>query len=599
MARKSRKPSTEPNRREPVNSEPVNSEPVNSEPVNSEPVNSEPVNSEPVNSEPVNGEPVNGEPVNGEPVNGEPVSAVPDDRDDGAAQSPAAVRVQQLGRIAGPVAALAIYLALSTWATDLPREARVAASIGALMACWWMTEAVPLAVTALLPLVLFPLGDVLKLSETANQYAEKNIFLFLGGFLIALAVERWNLHRRIALLTVLAVGTRPDRLVGGVMLATAATSMWISNTATAAMMLPIGLSLSKLLGDRLRLLSESSGDSSGSDAAAAAIRTETDLTRTDLTRAPQAFATCLMLGIAYSSSVGGLGTLIGTPTNVALVGFVEKQGLKIGFGEWMAMAIPLVVVFEFLTWLLLTKWLFPIQVSDLPGGRELIAAELRKLGPLSRGEAIVLTVFVATALAWICRDPLSNWEPLVTRVPWIARLEDPVIAMAGAIALFLIPVDPVRRIHALDSGVFAKVPWSIILLFGGGFAFNAGMMNSGLTEWLGGHLSALQSLPPALIVLASVTLVIYTTELTSNTPTLLAFLPILHSVAQACDVPPLALMVPATLAASCAFMLPVGTPPNAIVFASGRLTVGQMIRAGWCLNLIGAGLVFGVYLLWF
>jgi sodium-dependent dicarboxylate transporter 2/3/5 len=381
------------------------------------------------------------------------------------------------------------------------------------------------------------------------------------------------------------------------MLATAATSMWISNTATAAMMLPIGLSLSKLLGDRLLLLSESSGDSSGSDAAAAAIRT--DLTRTDLTRAPQAFATCLMLGIAYSASVGGLGTLIGTPTNVALVGFVEKQGLKIGFGEWMAMAIPLVVVFDFLTWLLLTKWLFPIRVSDLPGGRELIAAELRKLGPLSRGEAIVLTVFVSTALAWICRDPLSNWEPLVTRVPWIARLEDPVIAMAGAIALFLIPVDPVRRIHALDSGVFAKVPWSIILLFGGGFAFNAGMMNSGLTEWLGGHLSALQSLPPALVVLASITLVIYTTELTSNTPTLLAFLPILHSVAQACDVPPLALMVPATLAASCAFMLPVGTPPNAIVFASGRITIAQMIRAGWFLNLVGVGLIFGVYLLWF
>jgi sodium-dependent dicarboxylate transporter 2/3/5 len=557
MARKSRKPSTEPNRREPVNSEPVTGEPVNSEPVNSEPVN-----------------------------------AVPDDRDDGAAQSPAAVRVQQMGRIAGPVAALAIYLALSTWATDLQREARVAASIGALMACWWMTEAVPLAVTALLPLVLFPLGDVLKLPETASQYAEKNIFLFLGGFLIALAVERWNLHRRIALLTVLAVGTRPDRLVGGVMLATAATSMWISNTATAAMMLPIGLSLSKLLGDRLRLLSESSGDSSGSDAAATA-------TRADLARAPQAFATCLMLGIAYSASVGGLGTLIGTPTNVALVGFVEKQGLKIGFGEWMAMAIPLVVVFEFLTWLLLTKWLFPIRVSDLPGGRELIAAELRKLGPLSRGEAIVLTVFVSTALAWICREPLSNWEPLVTRVPWVARLEDPVIAMAGAIALFLIPVDPVRRIHALDSGVFAKVPWSIILLFGGGFAFNAGMMNSGLTEWLGGHLSALQSLPPALIVLASITLVIYTTELTSNTPTLLAFLPILHSVSQACDVPPLALMVPATLAASCAFMLPVGTPPNAIVFASGRITIAQMIRAGWYLNLIGIGLIFGVYLLWF
>ncbi len=376
------------------------------------------------------------------------------------------------------------------------------------------------------------------------------------------------------------------------MLATAATSMWISNTATAAMMLPIGLSLTTLLGDRLKQLAASTADSDRENGVSGKAQAE-------LARAPQAFATCLMLGIAYSASIGGLGTLIGTPTNVALAGFIEKQGLSIGFGEWMKMAIPLVIVFEFLTWLLLTKWLFPIRVAELPGGRELIAAELRKLGPLSRGEAIVLFVFVSTALAWICRDPLSNWEPLVARVPWIARLEDPVIAMAGAIALFLIPVDSARRIHALDSSVFAKVPWSIILLFGGGFAFNAGMMNSGLTNWLGGHLSALQSLPPALVVLASVTLVIYTTELTSNTPTLLAFLPILQSVAQAFDIPPLALMVPATLAASCAFMLPVGTPPNAIAFASGRLTIGQMIRAGWYLNLIGIALIFGVYWLYY
>jgi sodium-dependent dicarboxylate transporter 2/3/5 len=304
-----------------------------------------------------------------------------------------------------------------------------------------------------------------------------------------------------------------------------------------------------------------------------------------------------MLGIAYSASIGGLGTLIGTPTNVALVGFVEKQGIKIGFGEWMTMAIPLVIIFEFLTWLLLTKWLFPIQVAELPGGRELIAAELRKLGPLSRGERIVLTVFMATAIAWMVREPLSNWEQLVSWVPWLARLDDPVIAMAGAIALFLIPVDSARRVHALDGGVFAKVPWSIILLFGGGFAFNAGMMNSGLTKWLGGHLAALQGLPPALIVLVSIALVIYVTELTSNTPTLLAFLPILQSVSEAFNISPLALMVPVTMAASCAFMLPVGTPPNAIAFASGRLTIGQMIRAGWCLNLIGIALIFGLYLL--
>jgi sodium-dependent dicarboxylate transporter 2/3/5 len=528
--------------------------------------------------------------------------AVPEDSDEAIAGSPAAMWVQQIGRVAGPLAALAVYVALGTWATDLTREARVAASIGALMSLWWMTEAVPLAVTALLPLVLFPLGNVLKLQDTATQYAEKNIFLFLGGFLIALAVERWNLHRRISLLTVLAVGTRPDRLVGGVMLATAGTSMWISNTATTAMMLPIGLSLTTLLGERLKQLAASATASNhdGTNRSGSESRPgdQADFgANSDMARAPQAFATCLMLGIAYSASIGGLGTLIGTPTNVALVGFVEKQGIKIGFGEWMTMAIPLVIIFEFLTWLLLTKWLFPIQVAELPGGRELIAAELRKLGPLSRGERIVLTVFMATAIAWMVREPLSNWEQLVSWVPWLARLDDPVIAMAGAIALFLIPVDSARRVHALDGGVFAKVPWSIILLFGGGFAFNAGMMNSGLTKWLGGHLAALQGLPPALIVLVSIALVIYVTELTSNTPTLLAFLPILQSVSEAFNISPLALMVPVTMAASCAFMLPVGTPPNAIAFASGRLTIGQMIRAGWCLNLIGIALIFGLYLL--
>jgi sodium-dependent dicarboxylate transporter 2/3/5 len=528
--------------------------------------------------------------------------AVPEDSDEAIAGSPAAMWVQQIGRVAGPLAALAVYVALGTWATDLTREARVAASIGALMSLWWMTEAVPLAVTALLPLVLFPLGNVLKLQDTATQYAEKNIFLFLGGFLIALAVERWNLHRRISLLTVLAVGTRPDRLVGGVMLATAGTSMWISNTATTAMMLPIGLSLTTLLGERLKQLAASATASNhdGTNRSGSESRPgdQADFgANSDMARAPQAFATCLMLGIAYSASIGGLGTLIGTPTNVALVGFVEKQGIKIGFGEWMTMAIPLVIIFEFLTWLLLTKWLFPIQVAELPGGRELIAAELRKLGPLSRGERIVLTVFMVTAIAWMVREPLSNWEQLVSWVPWLARLDDPVIAMAGAIALFLIPVDSARRVHALDGGVFAKVPWSIILLFGGGFAFNAGMMNSGLTKWLGGHLAALQGLPPALIVLVSIALVIYVTELTSNTPTLLAFLPILQSVSEAFNISPLALMVPVTMAASCAFMLPVGTPPNAIAFASGRLTIGQMIRAGWCLNLIGIALIFGLYLL--
>lgn len=491
------------------------------------------------------------------------------------AEPAARLLIQQAGRWLGPLAALAVHASLGQWASGMSYEARVTAAVGVLMACWWMTEAVPLAVTSLLPLSLFPLAGVLSLPEAAAPYAEKNIFLFLGGFLIALAVERWNLHRRIALLTVLAVGTRPDRLVGGVMLATAALSMWISNTATAAMMLPIGTSLAVLLGDHLaRHVTTRAG------------------TADEAARSIQAFGTCLMLGIAYSASIGGLGTLIGTPTNVALAGFAAKHHLNIGFGSWMLMAVPLVLVFELAAWLLLTRWLFPIAVSDLPGGRQLIEQELRDLGPLSRGERIVLVVFAGTAAAWVGREPLVHWEALTAHVPFVARLDDPIIALLGATVLFLVPVDRSRGVYALDWETAAKVPYGVLLLFGGGFALTAAMTNSGLTSWLGERIAEMGGLPAPLVILLTITIVIFTTELTSNTPTILAFLPILYSVAEGLEISPLRLMIPATLAASCAFMLPVGTPPNAIVFASGKVTIGQMVRAGWYLNLIGIGLIF-------
>ncbi|MFO0906330.1 MAG: DASS family sodium-coupled anion symporter [Pirellulales bacterium] len=485
------------------------------------------------------------------------------------------LQIQQLGRIGGPVAALGVYLLLVALAKDLPHPARVTATVGTLMAVWWVTEALPLAVTSLLPLSLFPLAGVLKLDEIAAPYADKNIFLFLGGFLIALAVERWNLHRRIALLTILAVGTRPDRLVGGVMLATAGLSMWISNTATAAMMLPIGISLATLLGEQLgRVVAAESGG------------------RTNAEQATKSFATCLMLGIAYSASIGGLGTLIGTPTNVALAGFASKNGLTIGFGTWMIAMVPLVLVFEWIVWLVLTKWLFRIQVADLPGGRELIRSELRVLGPISRGEWVVMCVFALTALAWVVRDPLVHWAWLTTRIPMVGRLDDPIIAMLGATLLFILPVDAPRGIYAMDWETASKIPWGVLLLFGGGFAFSTAMMKSGLTEWLGRQIALLGDLPAPLIILATITIVIFTTEITSNTPTILAFLPILFSVAKGLNIPPLELMAPATIAASCAFMLPVGTPPNAIVFATGKVTIAQMVRAGWVVNLIGIGLIF-------
>lgn len=466
--------------------------------------------------------------------------------------------IQAVGRWSGPVAALLAFWLLTWLAPDLKRAGRLTAASGTLMAIWWMTEALPLPVTALLPLILFPLTGVLTMTEAAAPYADKNIYLFFGGFLIALAVERWNLHRRLALLTVLAVGTRPDRLIGGMMLATALTSMWISNTATAAMMLPIGMSLTTLLSDHLvhRL-----------DPVAAA-------------REQRAFATNVLLGIAYAASIGGLGTPVGTPTNIALFGFLTEQKIALSFSTWTLISIPLVLVYIAATWWLLTRWINPLQVTDLPGGRQLIRQELQQLGPPTRAEWICLFVFAATALAWVLREPL-----------WGNRVDDTVIAMVGALSLFFIPVDRARKTYALDWSVAEKMPWGILLLFGGGFSLTSAMTKSGLTEWLGQQLVVLQSLPAWLVVLLSVALVIYTTELTSNTPTILAFLPILYSLAAGLQMDPLLLLVPATWAASCAFMLPVGTPPNAIVFATGKVSIRDMIRAGWWLNLIGIALI--------
>ena len=470
----------------------------------------------------------------------------------------AASVIPSLGRWCGPLAALLVFAALTWLQPDLAFVARATAGSGTLMAIWWMTEALPLPVTALLPLILFPATGVLTMSEAAAPYAEKNVYLFFGGFLIALAVERWNLHRRLALLIVLGVGTRPDRLIGGIMLATALTSMWISNTATAAMMLPIGMSLITLLSDHLthRL-----------DAAVA-------------DRERRAFATNMMLGIAYAASIGGLGTPVGTPTNIALFGFLSDHKIALSFSAWVIVSGPLVLVFVFSTWLLLTKWINRLSVSDLPGGRQLIREELRKLGPPSRAEWVCLVVFAATAAAWVLREPL-----------WGDRIDDTLIAMVGAISLFFIPVDRARKVHALDWSVAEKIPWGILLLFGGGFSLTSAMTKSGLTHWLGQQLVGLESLPPWLVIVLSTTLVIYTTELTSNTPTILAFLPILYSVAEGLEIEPLMLLVPATWAASCAFMLPVGTPPNAIVFATGKVTIREMIRAGWWLNLIGIALI--------
>jgi len=477
----------------------------------------------------------------------------------------------QIGRVAGPVLAVVVYVALLQ-AKGLSADGRTVAAIGTLMAVFWMTEALPLPATSLLPLVLFPLSGVLSFSATATPYASRFVFLFMGGFMIATAIERWDLHRRIALVTVLAVGTQPVRLVGGFMLATALLSMWISNTAAAMLMLPIALS-------SIGLLSREQPRADGPQ------RAELKSDGTDN------FATCLLLGIAYAASIGGLGTLIGTPPNVFLAAFLYERGISIGFVQWMAVGVPLSAVFLLIAWLVLSKWVYPIRLQELPGGRRLIRRELAALGPVSRGQWTVLCVFLLTALMWVVRGPLTQWTWLIEHLPGVENVNDAIIAMGGTLLLFAIPVDLKRGVFALDWESAQRLPWGMLLLFGGGLSLAGAVGHSGLTEWIGAWVGGMAGLPLVAIIAAVVLIVILLTEVTSNTATTATFLPILYGVAVGLDVEPIKLLVPAAIAASCAFMLPVATPPNAIVFGSRQVTIGQMVRAGFWLNLIGVLLI--------
>ena len=430
-----------------------------------------------------------------------------------------------------------------------------AAAVVVLMAVWWITEAIPIPATALIPLVLFPLLGVADIGASAAPYAHKLVFLFLGGFMIALGMQRWNLHRRIALHLIGLVGRRPAGIVGGFMLASAFLSMWVSNTATTLMMLPIGLSVIQLL------LGEN---------------------RTD-DRDQANFATALMLGIAYAASIGGVATLIGTPPNAFMAAFMASNyGVEIGFGQWLMIGLPLAAVMLPLTWLVLIRVVFPFRLDGATAGGDVIAGELRAMGPMSRGERTVLVVFVLTAALWIFR-------PLIAEV--VPGLNDTTIAMAGALALFVIPVDLRKGVFALNWEWAKRLPWGVLILFGGGLTLASAIKTTGLAAWVGGATGGLEGAAILLIVLAVTALIILLTELTSNTATTATFLPIVASVAVGLGENPFMLVVPAALAASYAFMMPVATPPNAIVFGSGHITIPQMVRAGILLNMLGVAVI--------
>jgi sodium-dependent dicarboxylate transporter 2/3/5 len=467
-----------------------------------------------------------------------------------------------LGRLAGLVFGPLLFLTvlLLPAPEGMPPVAWRTAAVGAWMAVWWITEAIPIAATSLLPLAAFPLLEIRSIDAAAAPYANPIIFLFMGGFMIAGAFQKWGLHRRVALGTVRALGTRPPNVIAGFMLATAVLSMWVSNTATTVMMLPIGLSVIGLVR-----------------------RPQEDEAVTPPTDPERNLERCMMLGIAYASSIGGLGTLIGTPPNALLAGFMEESyGIRIGFAQWMAVGVPLVVVALPLAWLLLTRVLFRVAEAEIPGSRELFARQRSELGALSRPEVALAGITALVGLAWV-------FQPLLARV--VPGISDAGIAIVGALLLFVLPASVERGEFLLDWETAARLPWDVLLLFGGGLSLAGAISGSGLADWIGDALAGLDAWPIVGVTVAVTTVVIFLTELTSNTATAAAFLPVVGSVAVGMGEHPLLLAVPAALAASCAFMLPVATPPNAIVYGTGLIRIPEMARAGLALNFLFIGLI--------
>lgn len=466
---------------------------------------------------------------------------------------------QIVGLILGPLLVLTMLLAGGP--NELPPVAWITAAIGVLMAVWWATEAVPIAVTALLPIVLFPMFGIATIQDTVPPYANKVIFLFLGGFIVAFAMQRWNLHKRIALTVLQHAGGNGRSLVGGFMLASALISMWVMNTSTTMMLLPIAISIITVIHKTVGTLD--------------------DKERED-------FQFSLLLGVAYGATIGGMATLVGTAPNAMFAAFmIENYGTEIQFANWMLIGLPMSALMLPLAWLAMTRWVFKVDFETSEEGLAALREMKNELGPISVPEIRVAIVFLLMASTWILR-------PLLVKIPVLEPLDDSLIAIAGAMLLFLVPSGEKSDPLLLRWKYAEQLPWGVLLLFGGGLTLANAVSRTGLAEWLGGSLHAVGTLPLVAIVILAATLIIFLTELTSNIATTATFLPVVGAIAIEAGYDPIILAVPVTLAASCAFMLPVATPPNAIVFGSGMLTVPRMARAGLVLNLIGIVLVSAV-----
>lgn len=433
------------------------------------------------------------------------------------------------------------------------------AAVTVLLACWWSTEALPVPITSLLPIVCFPMLGVSSIGAATAPYAAPTIFLLMGGFIMATALARWNLHRRIALMVLVRVGNNPTALIGGFMGVTSMISMWISNTASTIMMLPIALSLAG------EVVKEKTAETYG-------------------------FTLCLVLGVAYGANIGGFGTPIGTPPNLLVVAFMkETYNIDVSFLSWMMFGVPATLIMLPIAVLVLTKWAYPFKLDENSVAQDLLQEELDEMGPMTTPEKRMAMTFAFIASCWIFRTPIQNELGIL---PW---LSDALISVGGAMIMFMIPAGSKDEKHAtlLNWKTADTIPWGVLLLFGGGLSLAAAVKSTGLAIWIGNELGAIGSLELIFIVLILVGLVVFLTELTSNTATVATLLPILGALSVATGIDPMMLFVPVAVSASCAFMLPVATAPNAVVYSSGEVTIPQMANAGFRLNLFAIFAVTG------
>ncbi len=457
---------------------------------------------------------------------------------------------QKIGLFAGPL--LFAFISFLPVTEGLTVEGKYVLAATAWMAVWWISEAVPLAVTALLPIIIFPIMDVVSMEEAAKPYANPNAFLIMGGFMLAVTLERWNLHKRLALHIILITGTSPDRLVLGFMLATAFLSMWISNTATTMMILPIAIAVIKQIADLIKESEEDAGR----------------------------FATCLLLSVGYAGAIGGMATLIGTPPNIVFASFVQQQsGIDITFFDWFIYALPIAITFLIISWVFMTKIAFPSPFKELKQGKEMIENEKEDLGPISDGERGIAIVFSLVALAWISRSFLIE--------QFVPGITDAAIAVIGIILTFVYPVDFKKGVFLNSWDNALKIPWGILLLLGGGLSLANAFIETELADWIGMNLSQLQNMPVMLILFIVVLSVSLLSNITSNTATTSVMLPIAATLGAAMALDdPLALMIATTTAASFAFMLPVAAPPITIIFGSGYVKLTDMVKYGAILQFI-------------